>query len=346
VAWAGEHDATERRITDLYTRALDQLGNERPAVRLGGLYALERLGQDYPAHRQTIVDVLCAYLRMPSGAEGDSTPDQEAQVRRTAQQILLRHLRPADDAWPGSRIDLAGAQLTDFDAAGCAFGAVNFTRTVFRGTTRFTDAAFEGSVPLAGAWFAEGGMADFSRARFAAEVGAEGLTMACPARFDGTEFRSVTSFGAATFGAEASFRAATFHEPGTFDRVTFGGHASFRNATFERGSAFEHAHFESTVSYRSTRFVDMALFRWAVFEGDASFEHARFEAAVGFAKAVFRCGVTFDAAELHRDLDTVSRFDGVRAATAAPRAWPAGYREEPAEDGWVTVRPCGEQPAR
>lgn len=58
-------DASERRVTELYTRAADQLGSDKAPVRLAGLYALERLGQSNPGQRQTIVDVLCAYLRMP-----------------------------------------------------------------------------------------------------------------------------------------------------------------------------------------------------------------------------------------------------------------------------------------
>src|SRR5689334_10726634 len=60
-----DRDATERRVTELYTKAVEQLGNDKAPVRLGGLYALERLAQDNPAHRQTIVNVICAYLRMP-----------------------------------------------------------------------------------------------------------------------------------------------------------------------------------------------------------------------------------------------------------------------------------------
>lgn len=55
-------DATERRVTELYTRAVDQLGADKAPVRLGGLYALERLAQDNVEHRQTVVNVLCAYL--------------------------------------------------------------------------------------------------------------------------------------------------------------------------------------------------------------------------------------------------------------------------------------------
>jgi hypothetical protein len=38
-----EHDATERRVTELYTKAVEQLGSDKAPVRLGGMYALERL---------------------------------------------------------------------------------------------------------------------------------------------------------------------------------------------------------------------------------------------------------------------------------------------------------------
>jgi hypothetical protein len=75
---AVEYDAAERRITELYGKAVQRLGSDKAPVRLGGLHALERLAQDNPGQRQTIVDVICAYLRMPyelpkSGAPRPST---------------------------------------------------------------------------------------------------------------------------------------------------------------------------------------------------------------------------------------------------------------------------------
>jgi hypothetical protein len=60
------HDATERRITELYIKAADQLGSVQAPVRLAGLYALERLAHSAVEHRQSIVNVICAYLRMPT----------------------------------------------------------------------------------------------------------------------------------------------------------------------------------------------------------------------------------------------------------------------------------------
>ena len=38
-----DRDATERRITELYTKAVEQLGSDKAPVRLGGLYALDRV---------------------------------------------------------------------------------------------------------------------------------------------------------------------------------------------------------------------------------------------------------------------------------------------------------------
>ena len=113
-------DATEQRITELFTKAVEQLGSDRARVRRGGLSALERLAQDNPAHRQAVVDVICAYLRVPflptapakepepeateaqreRGTETETrtagigdTWRRERGVRLAAQRILAKHLR-------------------------------------------------------------------------------------------------------------------------------------------------------------------------------------------------------------------------------------------------------------
>lgn len=52
------------QFTDRYTKAIDQLDAKKAlAVRLGGLYALERIAHDSPRDRATIAEVLCAYAR-------------------------------------------------------------------------------------------------------------------------------------------------------------------------------------------------------------------------------------------------------------------------------------------
>jgi hypothetical protein len=55
----------ERRVNEIIAEAGDQLGNDTASIRLTGLYALERLAQTYPGHRQVVVNALCAYLQAP-----------------------------------------------------------------------------------------------------------------------------------------------------------------------------------------------------------------------------------------------------------------------------------------
>jgi hypothetical protein len=69
--------AREGQITERYTRAIDQLGNLRIDVRIGGIYALERIARDSPADRRTIGEVLTAYVRGHSPWP-PSLPDQPA----------------------------------------------------------------------------------------------------------------------------------------------------------------------------------------------------------------------------------------------------------------------------
>jgi Pentapeptide repeats (9 copies) len=53
----------EGQITDRYTRAIDQLGHDQLDVRLGGIYALERIARDSPSDRATIGEVLTTFVR-------------------------------------------------------------------------------------------------------------------------------------------------------------------------------------------------------------------------------------------------------------------------------------------
>ncbi|MBF6176386.1 pentapeptide repeat-containing protein [Nocardia blacklockiae] len=168
-------DAIERRVTELYTKAADQLGSDKAPVRMAGLYALERLAHGHPEHRQTIVSVLCAYLRMPfvlpeSGDDGPAAQPavEELQVRKTAQRMLSTHLRhdtePPPAHWADMSIDLSGARLVDFSLSRCRLVHARFDGAVFHGETHFHRTEFLGDARFPGATFHGG--ADFTNAVF------------------------------------------------------------------------------------------------------------------------------------------------------------------------------------
>ncbi|MEU6127933.1 pentapeptide repeat-containing protein [Saccharopolyspora sp. NPDC047091] len=189
------HDSTEARVTELYGRAADQLGSDKAPVRLAGIFALERLGQNNPEHRQTIVDLLCAYLRMPAAASGadDAGPALEQQVRDTAQSVLAAHLRTdADTAelfWPDIRLNLAGAVLSTFRFTRCRVRQATFAGARFDGPGVFRGAVFEQQADFRSARFT--GIADFRRVTFDGEG----------ANFRGALFAGEVDFGTHTEAA-------------------------------------------------------------------------------------------------------------------------------------------------
>jgi uncharacterized protein YjbI with pentapeptide repeats len=53
----------EGQITERFTRAIDQLGDEKLDVRLGGIYALERIARTSSPDQGPIMEILTAYIR-------------------------------------------------------------------------------------------------------------------------------------------------------------------------------------------------------------------------------------------------------------------------------------------
>lgn len=255
VARDAAHDATERRVTELYGQAVEQLGHDKAAVRLGGLYSLERLAQDHPEHRQTVTDVICAYLRMPfqyssisgsteSDAEHGTQQDdavndvqQELQVRLTAQYILHRHLTaPTGQStpstyWDRMRIDLTGALLIDLDFTDCHPGQTSFRNASFSGVARFNEAVFNGDATFDRATFDSD--ADFTQATFSGYTGFHSVTFVGSALFFGVAFNMDTSFLAANFNGRALFGGATFNSEALLYKAQFNNYANFSEVKFD-----------------------------------------------------------------------------------------------------------------
>src|SRR5712691_9263825 len=53
----------EGQITERFTRAIDQLGSDKLDVRLGGIYALERIAKDSRQDHEPIMEVLATFVR-------------------------------------------------------------------------------------------------------------------------------------------------------------------------------------------------------------------------------------------------------------------------------------------
>jgi hypothetical protein len=75
--WWQVRISREGQVTERFTRAVDQLGSKHLDVRLGALYALERIARDSTGDRRTIAEVLIAYVRQ----RAPWPPTQQGQYR-------------------------------------------------------------------------------------------------------------------------------------------------------------------------------------------------------------------------------------------------------------------------
>ncbi|MEU1901008.1 pentapeptide repeat-containing protein [Nocardiopsis dassonvillei] len=233
-------------FNDRFTAAYTELGGEHAAVRLGAVHALAHLADDAPtqALRQTCIDVLCAYVRMPyapapAHAE-DAGPRAEEHHARLLEYASLREVRHSilravsnrlsdpDSPWQGHRFDFTGAVFDGghFRRMDFTSGHLNFNEARFdsgevdfrysrlgRATVSFRRASFNG------------GTVNFRHVEFAGERGddSRGRTDDPDAlRLRGTH----ADFAWARFdGAEVLFHDARFAETG----------ASFHRAVFASG---------------------------------------------------------------------------------------------------------------
>ncbi|MEX2985687.1 pentapeptide repeat-containing protein [Streptomyces sp. C36] len=237
-----EKDADERRITELFTKAVEQLGSSQAPVRMGALYSLERVGRFAPDHRQTVMNVVCAYLRMPYTPPPEISSDgtasrrvarpidalrshlkrksisevrQELEVRVTAQRILAQHLQPGEKFWERMHVNLSNATLVDFTMHEARVTVAHFSNTTFIGTAFFRDTVF--------------GNAAF---------------------FMDATFGGAAHFGGAKFGTDPLTEGGVYRKGAFFDRTLFSGYANFRDAIFKRAT-FTECTFGSLVEFSS-----------------------------------------------------------------------------------------------
>jgi uncharacterized protein YjbI with pentapeptide repeats len=114
------------QVTDRYTKAIEHLGSDKLDVRIGGIYALERIARDSARDHATVIEVLAAFLREHSHDDDANAPATADELERDpdavgwprsdlqAALIVIRRRDPRHDSDP---IDLSRARLRRSDLA-------------------------------------------------------------------------------------------------------------------------------------------------------------------------------------------------------------------------------------
>ena len=243
-----------------YTKAVEQLADEKAAVRLGGIYTLVGLVDEWladdtfnPEERQkegqVIINNLCSYIRSPftlalkaevlesdiepTNYEGNFSKDQaafreEQDVRRTIFVEMSKRTSSFIKDKEGKIVVIPGA-WSNFD--------INFSRaSIF--------------YPLSNLTIEKG---NFSDAKF----------------YTGASFENSKWDNLAIFDA-------VFYNDISFKNAIFSGETHFTGSKFKKSASFYNANFQGDLYAKSLQICGPSDFSTALFESEAYFNNSEF----------------------------------------------------------------------
>ena len=284
-----------------YTTAIEQLSNDKASIRLGGVYTLVGLVDEWLADEKTtpsleerrkegqvIINNLCAYIRSPF--------------------LLAERAEHLDEPYAKDLQNDYGGDKEKFDADKQTFKQHKATLEEERQVRlsiikEMHEHLHDAEKP--GPW--SGFDYDFSNAHFFYPIDFAYSYFGVFSNFSGVTFTEDANFFGAEFTGGANFNEATFTKRANFSETTFTEGAPFSGATFLQDANFSRAAFTRDADFFGAKFTGYADFSKAEFTGNADFSMAEFTGNAHFSKAKFTGNANFSWAKFTEDTD----FSGV-----------------------------------
>ena len=317
-----------------YSQAVEQLGSPHAPIRMGGVYTLVGLADEWlednslnetERHKegQIIMNNLCAYIRSPfdladrhQELSQDQAPEnyeggakqfseeqgrfrEEQDIRSALMQEIRDRLRNRlhnleHDSGPWSNFDYNFVNAT-------FFYDIDLSGVRFTSEANFTDAVFNKSAEFTESKFTGG--ANFCKTRFIQDANFKFAIF-----MTNIAYRNV-SFTQAIFKKDAIFKYATFVSKADFTKSTFTKKANFIGATFDKniflpgGASFTEAHFIQAPRFEghpsnelpSTRFVQGSKNDFRVSEDSSFIETEKHRSPNGTITIIPKGCIIFDS---------------------------------------------------
>lgn len=134
LTWRRIQVTEEGQVTDRFSTAIEQLGDDQMEVRLGGIYALERIAKDSPKDHWTVMETLAAFVRENASSTGeadesekDATSTKSDFGPRTDVQAACTVIgrRKTDQDPEGKSVDLSHSRLAGVRLLGADLSGAN-----------------------------------------------------------------------------------------------------------------------------------------------------------------------------------------------------------------------------
>ena len=284
----------ERR--ERYTTAVEQLGNASAPVRMGGVYTLIGLADEWLLDEnldytekvregQVIVNNLCAYIRSPftlasyydelsedkPSSEGIYKDNQqkfytdkaefksEADIRLSIIKEIHNRLQNPEINTPGTWSDF------EYDFSGSTFFyPVDLTNSYYKKPVNFSGSTYQGN-------------ANF-----------ESSTYQSRADFSYSIYRCWADFNYSTYQSETDFSGSTYQDGATFNGSTYTGWANFNCSTYREGAYFSSSTYQSEVYFNSSIYREGADFSYSTYQGWANFNYSTYQSEVYFNDSTYQ----------------------------------------------------------
>ena len=281
----------ERR--ERYTKAVEQLGDAKAPVRMGGVYTLVGLVDEWLEEEnlpeserlkegQVIINNLCAYIRSPftlasyydelskdspitDGVYKDNQQEfytDKAEIKAEA-DVRLGIIQEIHDRLQGSEENTPGI-WSDFE--------YNFSRSTFFYPVDLTASYYKETVTFRGSTYQV--WADFRGSTYQSWADFRNSTYQKEPNFDGSTYRWV-DFRKSTYQSWADFHNSTYEGEAVFDGSTYQDWANFRSSIYKGRTDFSGSTYQ-WASFGNSTYKSWAYFSDSTYENETNFSGSIF----------------------------------------------------------------------
>ena len=300
----------ERR--ERYTEAVEQLGSKEAPVRIGGVYTLIGLVDEWLEEKnleyserlkegQVIINNLCAYIRSPftlasyydelsednPSSEGIYKDNQqkfysdkaefksEADVRLSIIKEIHNRLQSPDKNTPGAWSDF------EYDFSGSTFFyPIDLTNSYYTKPVNFSGSTYQDEVRFRGSTYQRS--ANFS-----------GSTYQGGADFSGSIYTEEAHFYHSSYKGGANFSASSYKSWSDFSDSSYKGGTRFYHSSYKDGASFHSSTYQNEVYFSDSIYQDEVYFHSSIYQGGATFMSSTYQSGADFSGSTYQSWADF-----------------------------------------------------
>ena len=311
----------ERR--ERYTKAVEQLGNASAPVRIGGVYTLVGLADEWLLDEslaylervregQVIINNLCTYIRSPFAlvshydeltqdsptAEGlyknreqefyidKATIKSEADIRLNIIKEIRHRLQGPDENTPGAWSDF------EYDFSGSTFFyPVDLTNSYYTKPVNFSGSTYQDWVDFSNSIYQS--RADFNDSTYRNWADFRGSIYQGRADFNSSTYQNVVYFSDSTYRGEVCFNKSTYQDFVYFDRSIYQNWADFYDSTYQDEASFTDSTYLDMVSFFDSTYQEVVSFSDSAYWNGGGFSNSIYQGEVDFSNSIYVGGIGF-----------------------------------------------------